>query len=390
MDFYQILKWIGFALIVSGILVYLSSKKMINFPFSKSKTDKSHSGNFTMDLTDQAQEGKIDPVIGREEEIMRVTQILTRRRKNNVILVGPPGVGKTAIVEGLALKIATGDIPNVLRNKKVFVLQVADLIGGTKYRGEFEKRVKGLVTQIKNSNRQIILFIDEIHTIMQTKGAEGSVNVSDILKPSLARGELQVVGATTKKEYEQFIKPDESWERRFQSVMVDEPSVEESVEILKGLKKNYELYHKVTFSGKAIEAAARLSEEYIKGRNLPDKAIDVMDEAAAMVNVHEEAAPDHAVALLYGAAGNISEEHGLETANIKKLKKELLDLRKKESNTTDDKKMATLRKQIVNKVKDIQKEESTVMRKKGWPEVTDKHIRSVVADWVGVKEKEIH
>ncbi|PIR75797.1 MAG: hypothetical protein COU34_00925, partial [Candidatus Magasanikbacteria bacterium CG10_big_fil_rev_8_21_14_0_10_43_9] len=234
------------------------------------------------------------------------------------------------MVEGLALKIITGDVPAVLKDKRVLVLQVADLISGTKYRGEFEHRVKQLVDYIKNSGRSIILFIDEIHTIMQTKGAEGSVNISDILKPALARGELQVIGATTKKEYEQYIEPDESWARRFQKVVVDEPSIKESVEILKGLKKNYELYHKVTFTDDAISEAVTLSEKFIKDRRLPDKAIDIMDEAAAMIHVHEREAPDHAVALLYGAAGNLAKESGIESKKVTNLKKELLSLRREE------------------------------------------------------------
>ncbi|MBI2436421.1 MAG: ATP-dependent Clp protease ATP-binding subunit [Candidatus Magasanikbacteria bacterium] len=392
MEFFEIIRYIGIALIVFGIVLYLSSKGKLSSPvFGNQASQKNNNaGGFTLDITKQAQEGKVDPVIGREEEILRVTQILTRRRKNNVILVGEPGVGKTAIVEGLALKIATGDVPNVLKNKQVLVLQVADLIGGTKYRGEFEQRVKQLVERVTHANRQIILFIDEIHTIMQTKGAEGSVNISDILKPALARGELQVIGATTKKEYEQYILPDESWERRFQSVLVDEPSVAESVEILKGLKKNYELYHKVVFTDDAITSAVRLSQEYITGRKLPDKAIDIMDESAAMVNVRLDAEHDHATALLYGAANSLAQEHNLETPEIKKLKEELLLLRKEELQQKDAKKLSAVQKQKISKVKEIQKQESTILQKNGWPQVTDKHIRQVVAEWVGMKEKDIH
>lgn len=389
MDYFQISEWIGIILILASLFIYYSSKKGISFLPKTKSTNSASYGGFTNDITTLAKEGKVDPVIGRDEEILRVTQILTRRRKNNVILVGEPGVGKTAIVEGLALKIITGDVPAVLHNKRVLVLQVADLISGTKYRGEFEHRVKQLVDYIKNSGRSIILFIDEIHTIMQTKGAEGSVNISDILKPALARGELQVIGATTKKEYEQYIMPDESWERRFQKVMVDEPSIGESIEILKGLKKNYELYHKVVFTDESIEQAVRLSEEYIKGRHLPDKAIDLMDEAAAMIHVHEKEAPDHAVALLYGAAGNIIKESGLESEVITNLKKELLDLRRKENSLDNAKDIEKLRKEIVKKVKEIQKEESSILEKKGWPKVTGEHIRSVVAEWTDLKEKDI-
>jgi len=395
MDLYHIAQWGGTVLVVIAILLYYSSRKggSLSIPFlqgMKSKNTASGSyGGFTTDITEMAHEGKVDPVIGRDTEITRVTQILTRRRKNNVILVGEPGVGKTAIVEGLALKIVTGDVPPVLQDKRVLVLQVADLISGTKYRGEFEHRVKQLVDYIKNSGRSIILFIDEIHTIMQTKGAEGSVNISDILKPALARGELQVIGATTKKEYEQYIETDESWARRFQKVMVDEPDTAESIEILKGLKKNYELYHKVVFTDESIEEAVRLSEKYIKDRRLPDKAIDIMDEAAAMIHVHEKQAPDHAVALLYGAAGNIAKESGIESDHIKDLKQELLTLRKQEADITDAKKAEQLRKDIVKKVKEIQKEESTILEKKGWPKVTGDHVKEVVAEWAGVKKSSL-
>ena len=390
MDYFQISEWVGIILIVGSVAIYYSSKKGGSFlPKMKSNNSASY-GGFTSDITNLAKEGKVDPVIGRDDEILRVTQILTRRRKNNVILVGEPGVGKTAIVEGLALKIITGDVPAVLQNKRVLVLQVADLISGTKYRGEFEQRVKQLVDYIKSSGRSIILFIDEIHTIMQTKGSEGSVNISDILKPALARGELQVIGATTKKEYEEYILPDESWERRFQKVMVDEPSIDESIEILKGLKKNYELYHKVIFTDDAIDQAVRLSEEYIKGRHLPDKAIDLIDEAAAMIHVHEKETPDHAVALLYGAAGNIAKEHGLESAKVMELKKELLDLRKKENSLDEAKDIENLRKEIVKKVKEIQKEESSILEKKGWPKVTGDHIRCVVSEWANLEDGELN
>ena len=391
MNYFQLTEWFGAVLIVIAILIYYSSKKGgLSIPFlpnmKSSHSSSSSYGGFTTDITEQAHEGKVDPVIGRDEEITRVTQILTRRRKNNVIFVGEPGVGKTAIVEGLALKIVTGDVPAVLANKRVLVLQVADLISGTKYRGEFEHRVKQLVDYIKNSDRSIILFIDEIHTIMQTKGTEGSVNISDILKPALARGELQVIGATTSKEYDQYILPDESWERRFQKVMVHEPSIKESIEILKGLKKNYELYHKVIFTDESIEEAVTLSEKYIKDRHLPDKAIDLIDEAAAMIHVHEKEAPDHAVALLYGAANTLAKENGMEGETITKLKKELLSLRREEMSLTDAKKIEALRKDIVKKVKEIQKEESTVLEKKGWPKVTAEHIREVVSEWTGMKK----
>jgi len=296
-----------FSLIVVGIVLYFfKNKKLLSFNSSQQHTK--NLDMFAADLTVQAKQGSIDPVIGREEEINRVTQILTRRTKNNVILVGQPGVGKTAVVEGIAGRIASGDVPRVLSNKRVLLLQVAELLAGTKYRGEFEQRVKGIVQEIRNSNRSIILFIDEIHTITQTKGTEGAVNLSDILKPALARGDLQLIGATTQKEYELYIHPDESWDRRFQVVAVDEPSSKESIKILQGIKKNYEEFHEVKISDDAVRAAVSLSKKYIKGRRLPDKAIDIMDEAAAMVNVAKGSEHHPVAGILHAASKKSSEE----------------------------------------------------------------------------------
>src|SRR3989339_770023 len=305
--FFEILRWVGIVFIVGGVTFYIFFKKkgdgasVPSFSFGK-KGITPNLEMYAVDLTELARTGKIDPVVGREDEILRLTRILTRRTKNNVILAGPPGVGKTAIVEGLAVGIITGNVPDVLTNKRILSLRVSELLAGTKYRGEFEQRVKKIVDEIRISNRTIILFIDEIHTVMQTRGAEGAVNFSDILKPALARGDLQLIGATTEKEYNEFIAPDESVARRFQMVLVDEPTVAETILILHGIKKNYETFHKVKFTDEAIEAAARLSHEYIKGRRLPDKAIDVMDEAAAMVNVEKGSKHHSAVGLLHEAA----------------------------------------------------------------------------------------
>lgn len=389
------LRWLGSALLIGGTTWYLFARKNEQssgggFSIGRSRSNTATLDSFALDLTLAAQEGRIDPVVGRDAEIARVTQVLTRRTKNNVILLGSPGVGKTAIVEGLAMKIVTGDVPPVLAGKRVLSLQIAELLAGTKYRGEFEERIKHLIEELRQANRTIILFIDEIHTVMQTRGAEGSVNLSDILKPALARGDLQLIGATTEKEYQQYIQPEESWDRRFQPVLVDEPSVNESIKILHGVKKNYETFHKVTFTDEALAAAVRLSAEYIKGRRLPDKAIDVIDEAAAMINV-QNGNHDHAAALLHEAGANVAARNGVdESAVVIKLKAELAELKTQESQTTSEKELRQLRREIVSMVKSIESREKKERLSAGWPVVTVDHVKEVVADWVGMKIKEIH
>lgn len=239
---------------------------------------------YSKDLTKMAEEGKLDPVIGRENEILRVIQILSRRTKNNPCLIGEPGVGKTAIAEGLAMRIAAKEVPQTLVDKRVVTLDLSALVAGSKYRGEFEERIKKVIAEVIQAGN-IILFLDEIHTIVGAGGAEGSIDASNILKPSLARGEIQLIGATTIEEYRKYLSKDAALERRFQPVNVEEPTVSEAIEILQGIKHKYEEHHMVTISDEAVEAAVKLSKRYINDRNLPDKAIDLIDEAAAAIRL---------------------------------------------------------------------------------------------------------
>src|SRR4028119_1671735 len=243
------------------------------------------------DLTEAARQGKLDPVIGRDDEIRRTIQILSRRTKNNPVLIGEPGVGKTAIAEGLAQRIITGDVPQSLKDRQLISLDMGALIAGAKFRGEFEERLKAVLKEVTDSDGQIILFIDELHTVVGAGAAEGSMDASNMLKPMLARGELHAIGATTLNEYRKHIEKDAALERRFQPVMVDEPTVEDTISILRGLKERYEVHHNVRFKDAALVAAAVLSNRYITDRFLPDKAIDLIDEASAMLRTEIESMP---------------------------------------------------------------------------------------------------
>ncbi|WEV72307.1 ATP-dependent chaperone ClpB [Bifidobacterium sp. ESL0790] len=291
---------------------------------------------YSTDLTAQAKEGKLDPVIGRDQEIRRVIQILSRRTKNNPVLIGEPGVGKTAVVEGLAERIVAGDVPTTLQNKKLISLDLGSMVAGSKYRGEFEERLKSVLNEIKSANGEIITFIDEIHTIVGAGAAEGSMDAGNMLKPMLARGELRLIGATTLDEYRENIEKDPALERRFQQVFVGEPSVEDTIAILRGLKQRYEAHHKVTIGDDALVAAATLSNRYITGRQLPDKAIDLVDEAAAHLRMELDSQPEEIDELQRRETRLEMEEMQLKKAEdpaskdrLKKLQSDLADTREK-------------------------------------------------------------
>jgi ATP-dependent Clp protease ATP-binding subunit ClpC len=321
---------------------------------------------FGRDLTALAREGKLDPVIGREKEIQRVIQILARRTKNNPVLIGEPGVGKTAIVEGLAQKIVEGTVPEVLVGRRVLVLDLASLVAGTKYRGEFEERLKRVMKEILSAGN-VVLFIDELHTIIGAGGAEGAIDASNMLKPALSRGELQCIGATTLNEYKKHIERDAALERRFQPIVVTEPSVEETVAILRGIKKNYEAHHKVTYDEAALEAAATLSRRYITERFLPDKAIDLVDESGSRKRIRTSIRPRELADL----------EKEIERLNVEKANL---------VNTQNYEKAAAVRdtvRQLRSRVEEIKKAwESTVRPEENVVGVED--IQQVISDMTGI------
>ncbi len=282
--------------VLTALKVSLSDDSDTDFSAPSAEKNKDSKGKnknlekFGRDLTEAAKNGEIDPVIGREQEIRRVIEILSRRTKNNPVLIGEPGVGKTAVAEGLALKISKGEVPELLKDKRVFSLSLTGMIAGTKYRGDFEERIKGVIDELKK-DKNTILFIDELHTIVGAGSAEGSADAANILKPTLAKGDFQVIGATTLEEYRKYIEKDSALERRFQPVKVGEPSKDEAKEILKGLRDKYEAHHKVKISDEAIDAAVELSVRYIADRYLPDKAIDLIDESASRLRLKEQTAP---------------------------------------------------------------------------------------------------
>ena len=321
---------------------------------------------YCTDMTARAEEGKQDPVVGREEEMYRLMQVLSRRTKNNPCLIGEPGVGKTAVVEGLAQRIAAGVVPEKMKDKRIYTLDLPGMIAGSKYRGEFEERMKGLISEVE-SNGNIILFLDEIHTMIGAGGAEGAIDASGILKPSLARGELQLIGATTITEYRKYIEKDAALERRFQPVSVEEPSKEQCLEILKGLKGRYESHHKVLIRDEALEAAVSMSERYITDRNLPDKAIDVLDESCSKVSLKGYKVPENLTALDL----RLKELEKQKEESIKNGCFEEASLLQKEQEEAE-KKSEQLKKRFQKKTSSSQ------------PEVTEEDIAEVVSAWTNI------
>lgn len=314
-------------------------------------------------ITEQAKNGKIDPVIGRDEEIRSITRVLSRKTKNNPVLIGEPGVGKTAIVEGLALRIIKGDVPASLKDKIIWELDMAALVAGAKYRGEFEERLKNVLNEVKKSEGDIIMFIDEIHTIVGTGRTEGAMDTSNILKPMLARGEIHVVGATTLNEYRQYIEKDGALERRFQKIKVEEPNVEDTITILRGLKERFEIHHGVTIQDKALIAAATLSNRYITDRYLPDKAIDLIDEACATIRVQMDSVPfeldnlTHRIMRLEIECQAIKKEKDeISKKRREDIDKNLITMKQKEAELTEDwNKEKNLNDNIKKKKKEIEK-----------------------------------
>jgi ATP-dependent Clp protease ATP-binding subunit ClpC len=321
---------------------------------------------FGRDLTDLAQQGKLDPVIGRKNEIERVIQILSRRTKNNPVLLGEAGVGKTAIVEGLAQQIVAGNIPEVLKDKRIVIIDLALMVAGTKYRGQFEERIKAVMEEIKRS-ANIVMFIDELHTLVGAGGAEGAIDASNILKPALSRGEAQCIGATTLDEYRKYIEKDAALERRFQTIMVEPPSVKETIEILKGLRDKYEVHHNVKFTDEALGEAAKLSDRYITGRYLPDKAVDLIDESGARARLSALTTPP-----------DLKEEE----KNIDQIRKE----KEAAIKSQDFEKAAKFRDQERGAKQKLQKMKEQWQKKKieAIPAVTGEDIAHIVSKWTGV------
>ena len=321
---------------------------------------------FSVDLTQLAREGKLDPVVGRDEEVRRVMQTLTRRKKNNPVIIGEAGVGKTAIAEGLAQRMVSGDVPDVLKDRRVLALDMGALVAGSKFRGEFEERLKSVMDEVKSAGGEVILFIDEIHTVVGAGGAEGAIDASNLLKPALQRGELQCIGATTIEEYRKYIEKDSALERRFQSIYLEEPSVDETVEILRALRPRYEAHHKVKIEDAALLAAARLSQRYVADRQLPDKAVDLIDEAASKLRIDADSLP----------------------GELKIAERRIQDLSNEEealAQRTDYERAAQLRTERVRLEEEYSRDKEAWLRDKKIDMIVDEgDIAALISKWTGI------
>lgn len=356
--------------IVDGKQVYIALCEKCYKESQENSVSTSQLDKFGRDLTLLAQEGKLDPVIGRQTEVERVIHILSRRTKNNPVLIGEPGVGKTAVVEGLAQRIIGGQVPEILRHKKVFSLDMASILAGTAHRGQFEARLKDIIKEVAKAEGQIILFMDEVHTLIGAGAAEGAIDAANMLKPSLARGELQMIGATTLDEYKKHIEKDAALERRFQPVIVKEPTIEESIQILKGLRENYETHHQVRITNEAIEASVNMSKRYINDRFLPDKAIDLMDEASAQVRISSIKEP----------------------SNLKEVEQKILDLKEKlreEELTASEKNKVNKELESLGEIRDELVELWTKTKIEETPNVTKKDVAKVVSLMTGIPLEEL-
>ncbi|HRJ27178.1 MAG TPA: ATP-dependent Clp protease ATP-binding subunit [Fimbriimonadaceae bacterium] len=342
-----------------------SGTRSSSTPGSSAKTQTLD--EFGRDLTELAREGKLDPVVGRQSEIERVMQILSRRTKNNPCLIGEPGVGKTAIAEGLALRIVSGDIPDLLKDKRLVALDLAGLVAGTKYRGEFEERMKKVMEEVRRSEGQVILFIDELHTLVGAGAAEGAIDASNIMKPALARGELQCIGATTQDEFRKYIERDAALERRFQAVKVREPNEEEAVDILKGLRERYEAHHNVEITDDAIASAVQLSQRYITDRTLPDKAIDLIDEAASRVRLQRSLPPL---------------DVRQDKVKVSKMQAEIDHLSRKSGTQEAVDKLNAERDELENSI--AEREDAWLAEEKPDPVVGETEIAQIVQSWTGI------